>query len=60
MPSVVEDRNELKLQIEAMERDAEKEKDDVSRKMQDAKTEAATMQENMQEKVRTEGKLLLS
>lgn len=47
----MEDCEELKAQIGAMERAAESEKDETSKKLEAAKTQSATMQDNMQEKV---------
>ena len=51
MPGIIDDRDKLRAQIDASERTAEKEKDATSRKVEELKTEQATMQENMQEKV---------
>lgn len=48
---MVEERDALRLQVETLERAAETEKDERSKQVQGVKTEAATAQENLQDKV---------
>ena len=57
VPAIVQDRDDMKVKIETMDRAAEKEKDERSKQVQDIKTEAASMQENLQEKVSKTGDL---
>lgn len=51
VPALVQDRDQLQAQVDAMERAAEAAKDDTSKKLESAKTNSATMQDSMQEKV---------
>lgn len=48
---ILENCDQMKAQLDSMERTAEKEKDETSKKLEDAKTKHAIMQDGMQEKV---------
>ncbi|XP_067937050.1 calponin homology domain-containing protein DDB_G0272472-like [Watersipora subatra] len=53
VPAIVEEREEQRQKLEKMERAAENEKDERSKQVESIKMEAATMQENLQEKIDT-------